>query len=247
MLLKNGYIRNLLFIDIETVPEAADYDLLPEEGQLLWERKYSLISRDESNPEDGYMQRAGIFAEFGKIVCISVGYFRYDSEAQKDFFRIKSFYGADEKQLLTDFIDLLNSAFCKRDTFHFCGHNIKEFDIPYICRRILINRLTLPEILDISGKKPWEIGDVDTLYLWRFGDYKNYTSLRLLAYVLGIPSPKDDIEGKDIATVFYTKNDIDRIVRYCQQDVITVARLLMRFRNEVDPLSVENIIYLSGE
>lgn len=218
-------IEKILFIDIETVPSYPSYDQVPASVKHFWDQKATFIKRGEEKSETIY-QRAGIYAEFGKIICISVGIVK--TKGGKPTIRIKSFFGHDEKQILVDFLDLLNKRL-KSPDFLFCAHNGKEFDFPYLSRRILINGLKLPDPLKINGKKPWEIPHLDTLDLWRFGDYKNYTSLALLASVFNIPSPKDDINGADIWKVYWKDNDLERIVKYCQKDVLTVAQLLISY------------------
>ncbi len=219
--------ENLFLIDIETVPQ---YPLLvdvPEEVQQLWSEKARLLKdSDRLSPEELY-ERAGIYAEFGKIICISMGYFHQSSGGLK--LRIKSIYGDNESTLLQEFARLINSG--DRQRWGFAGHNIKEFDIPYLCRRMLINGIELPKSLDVAGLKPWEVNFIDTLHLWRFGDMKNYTSLKLLAHCLGIPSPKQDIDGSQVAEVYYVDGDLERIVSYCQRDVLTVAQLLLKMKS----------------
>ncbi len=215
-------IEKILFLDIETVPAYSAYTEVPEEIKCFWDKKAAFIKKAEETPDITY-QRAGIYAEFGKIICISVGIIK--NKGGKSTIRIKSFSGHDEKQVLADFLDLLNKRL-KSPEFLFCAHNGKEFDFPYLSRRILINGLKLPDPLKTNGKKPWEIPHLDTLDLWRFGDYKNYSSLELLASVFNIPTPKDDINGSDIWSVYWKENDLERIVTYCQKDVLTVAQLL---------------------
>lgn len=244
MLLKNGQLRNLLFIDIETVPQYSSHDQLPNEWQTLWNEKQQIYKNIEGSAAENYLNRAGIFSEFAKVVCISLGYFHYQRELRADVFRIKTFAAENEKQLLMDFAKLIHDYF-DADKFQFCGHNIREFDIPFLCRRLMINHIPLPDMLDVSGKKPWELNDIDTLHLWRFGDHKNYTSLKLMAAALGIPSPKDEIEGKDICHEYWIKKNLEGIVHYCQKDVITVARLLMRFRNEPELLQEKDVIFVN--
>lgn len=234
-------IYDLIFIDIETVPQFSAYEHLSNSIKELWAAKHSFLKNDKENSEEGYLKRAGVYAEFAKIICISIGYFRLDKETRQKTFRIKSFSGDDEKALLKEFVSLINKNF-DPERFHFCGHNIREFDIPFICRRLLIQQLKFPDSLDVSGKRPWEMFDVDTLQLWKFGDYKHYTSLKLLAEVLGIPTPKDDIEGKDVCRVYWKENGLNRIVEYCQKDVVTVARLLLRFKGDIELLNEEDII-----
>jgi uncharacterized protein YprB with RNaseH-like and TPR domain len=220
-------IRNedILFLDIETVPQYASYDEVPEPIKKLWDHKAERISKDEKKPPDELYERAGIYAEFGKIVCISVGFFN------KDKFRVKSFYGHDEKLLLSEFADLLSKDYFRSNKL-LCAHNGKEFDFPYIARRMLVNKIKLPALLDQPGKKPWEVPHLDTMEMWRFGDYKNYTSLELLASIFGLPAPKDDIRGSDVARVYWQQGDLDRISIYCEKDVITIARLFLCYRNE---------------
>jgi len=220
-------LPNILFIDIETVPQHQHFSDLPEETQHLFADKTQYQRKDEISAEEFY-HKAGIWAEFGKIICISVGYFTI-KDAKRQF-RIKSFIG-EEIDILLDFNQLINSHF-SNPAFVLCGHNIKEFDIPYLCRRMLINSITIPEKLQLFGRKPWEIPHLDTLELWKFGDYKHYTSLKLLTNVLGIPSPKDDIDGSEVKDVFYLENDIKRIKTYCEKDVIAVAQILLRLRGE---------------
>lgn len=216
-------LNQLLFIDIETVPEIELFSDLDSETQQLFAEKTAYQRRDEYTPEDFY-QKAGIWAEFGKIICISVGYFaKFDSERQ---FRTTSFYG-NEKKILQDFTNLLSTRFANRELF-LCGHNLKEFDLPFICRRLIINNLPIPSILNSLGKKPWEIKHLDTMELWKFGDYKHFTSLKLLCKVLGIPTPKDDIDGSKVAEIFYKEKNIDRIIIYCEKDVIAVAQIILK-------------------
>jgi len=225
-MLENIHIENLIFLDIETVPQLPSFDDLAEENKKLWEKKSAFFRSEEQTPSDVY-QRAGIYAEFGKIICISVGLV-YQEEGQKKI-RLKSFASKDELRLLTEFSLLLKSLSAKKNYF-LCAHNGKEFDFPYIARRMLINGLELPQILDTAGKKPWEVSHVDTMELWKFGDYKNYTSLELLAFIFGIPSPKNDIDGSMVAKVFYEDDDLPRIAKYCERDVVTIVQLMLKFR-----------------
>ena len=232
-------LTNLLVIDIETVPGVPDFQLLPENWQALWQDKISKTMPENISPGESYLQKAGILAEFGKIICISTGFF-YNDEKGNLCFKLKSFSGDDEAAVLTAFADLLSTFRDKRGIFSIAGHNLKEFDIPYICRRMLIQNIPLPEYLQLSGKKPWETNLVDTMELWKFGDYKNYVSLKLLAAVLGIATPKDDIDGSMVKDVYYGEKNLPRIVTYCQKDVVTVANIILRFRN-LPYLEKENI------
>ncbi len=220
-------LPNILFLDIETVPQLEFFTDLPEEAQQLFADKTQYQRKDDVTPEEFY-NRAGIWAEFGKIICISVGYFTIKNAERQ--FRTKSIIG-EEKQLLEEFNDLVKTHF-SNPAFVFCGHNIKEFDIPYMCRRMLINGINIPEKLQLFGRKPWEIPHLDTLELWKFGDYKHYTSLKLLTHVLNIPSPKEDIDGSEVRNVYYNEKNIERIAKYCERDVVAVAQIFLRMRNE---------------
>ncbi len=220
---------NILFLDIETVSAYPDYSQLSDKRKELWEKKMKYSIENEKLDASVLYKRAGIYAEFGKIICISVGLFY--SKAGKTKFRIKSFFGDDEKALIQGFNDLLNQKY--NSTEHYlCGHNGKEFDFPYIARRSLINGIKLPVLLDIAGSKPWEIKHLDTMELWKFGDYKHYTSLALLTEIFNIPTPKDDIDGSEVGRVYWEEKNIKRIVEYCQKDVLAVAQLFLRYRGE---------------
>ncbi|GAA4235604.1 3'-5' exonuclease [Postechiella marina] len=231
-------LENILFLDIETVPETQYFSDLDEVKQELWASKTQYQRKDEYTPETFY-DRAGIWAEFGKIVCISVGYFSFSRNERH--FRVTSFYG-DEIKILNDFKALLNSHF--NEAKHLlCAHNGKEFDFPYIARRMIIKGIEIPYKLNLFGKKPWEVPHLDTLELWKFGDYKNYTSLKLLTNVLGIPSPKDDIDGSEVARVYYEENEVERIIVYCEKDTIAVAQIFLRLRGD-ELLDNEEIIHI---
>jgi 3'-5' exonuclease len=233
-------IENVLFLDIETVPAFPQYSQLSERMQKLWNKKserlsaYNATPEEAVSPEQMYM-RAGIYAEFGKIICISVGAFL------KGELRIKSFSGHDEKALLVEFAELLNKRY-NRPEHLLCAHNGKEFDFPYMARRMLVLGIPVPQILDLSGKKPWEVNHLDTMELWKFGDYKNFTSLDLLAAIFDIPTPKDDIDGSQVGDVYYKENDLTRIVHYCTKDVLTVAQIFRRYRGE--PLFEEKSVVI---
>lgn len=220
-------LGNILFLDIETVPFYEDFQQLDEDSRELWAQKTAYQRKDEFTPEDFY-ERAGIWAEFGKIVCISVGYFVLKGDIRN--FRVTSFFG-EETRLLHDFSNLLQNHFAGPQ-YLLCGHNAKEFDIPYIARRMIIHGIALPEKLNLFGKKPWEVPHLDTLEMWKFGDYKHFTSLKLLCKVLGVPTSKGDIDGSQVAHVFYVEKDIDRIVTYCEKDVIATAQVFLRMRRE---------------
>lgn len=228
-------LNSILVLDIETVPQYPSFKAVPEAIQKLWLRKAALLKRTEY--EDGLplYERAGIYSEFGKIVCISVGYLTGKNKERK--FVLQSFCGDDETALLVDFCFMLKDF---DDDVILCAHNGKEFDFPYLCRRMLINGIRIPSALQLSGKKPWEINHLDTMDLWKFGDYKHYTPLNLLASVFNISDPKDDIDGSEVNDVYWKKNDLVRIEEYCMKDVITVMQILLRMRGE--PLLSEDEI-----
>lgn len=232
-------LEHILFLDIETVPEAENYSDLSPLKQQLFADKTAYQRKEDFTPEEFY-ERAGIWAEFGKIVCISVGYFRLNGTERQ--LRLKTFHG-EEKDLLIEFKQLLESHFYH--PYHLlCAHNGKEFDFPYIARRMIILGIALPNKLQLFGKKPWEIPHLDTLEMWKFGDYKHYTSLKLLTEILHVPSPKDDIDGSEVAKVFYQEKNIDRIITYCEKDVVAIAQIFLRYRQE--ELLEENEIKVVG-
>ena len=222
-------LEKILFLDIETVPQVYSYNDVDEKAKELFNSKVRFKLNDTNTFEDLYNERGGIFAEFGKIVCISVGFVRENNMERS--IRLKSYYHEDEKTLLNQFKSLLESHY-NSPSHVLCGHNAKEFDFPYICRRMLINGIELPNTLNISGKKPWEINHLDTMELWKFGDFKAYTSLALLCHVFEIPTPKDDISGADVARVYYEENDLERIARYCEKDVAALIQLFLRMKGE---------------
>ncbi len=229
-------LESILFIDIETVAASSDYQGLSERMKYFWDKKAQHLQKsEEDNPENLY-SRAGIYAEFGKIICISVAYIR------EQRVRIKSFYGDDEKLLLEAFTTLLNTYY-NGSHHRLCAHNGKEFDFPYICRRMLIHKIKLPSILDVSGKKPWETTFLDTMEMWRFGDYKQYTSLDLLASLFGIDSPKDDIDGSKVNDCYWKEKALERIKTYCEKDVLTVVQLYVSYYGK-NLYRAEDILYV---
>jgi hypothetical protein len=236
-------IENVLFLDIETVPQCADFCLLDEAMQHLWEQKAAPMCKDGQTPGNIY-ERAGIYAEFGKIVCISAGFVYHLADGQPAF-RLKSCFGDNEPELLVNFSEVINRFRMQHHNMSLCAHNGREFDFPYIARRMLINGISLPAVLDVAGKKPWEVPFLDTMELWRFGDYKSYTSLKLLTHVFDIPSPKDDIDGSQVASVYWQEKDLPRIVRYCEKDVLAIAQLLLRYKG-MKLIAPENISSMTG-
>ena len=229
-------LEKILFLDIETVAQRPEFSQLDDDFKKHWEQKAKFLAKEDETAESIY-ERAGIYAEFGKIVCISVGFILIENGIKT--LRLKSYYNDDEKTLLIDFFELLNKHYTGRDHL-LCAHNGKEFDFPYIARRGLINGISIPAILDMAGKKPWEVPHLDTLQLWKFGDYKHYTSLSLLTSIFNIPTPKDDIDGSMVNEVYWKDKDLDRIANYCQKDVVALTQLFLRFRNE-NLIETENI------
>ena len=224
-----NYFFDLLLIDIETVPQVPAFNQLTAEWQKLFSDKISKTVPENQNIEDSYRQKAGILAEFAKVICISTGFF-YADKSGNICLKMKSIYGDDEESVLNEFIELVKKFSAHNRNFKFAGHNIREFDIPFLCRRMLINNIDLPQSFQLQGAKPWEINMVDTLQWWKFGDYKNYISLHLLANVLGIPTSKNDIDGSMVQDVYYLEKDINKIVAYCQRDVVVVAQVLQKFK-----------------
>lgn len=227
---KTTNLSNLMVIDIETVASYATFEELPEVLQSLWEKKAARVSPDDT-AKDTFEERAGIYAEFGKIIVIGIGFFttQKDENGQEEqVFRVKSLASDNEKQLLEEFIKIVEK-FGKN--LQFVAHNGKEFDFPYLCRRMIINGLDIPYSLDISGKKPWEVNHIDTMNMWKFGDYKNFTSLSLLAAVFGLATSKDDIDGSEVNRVYYKEKDLNRIAVYCTKDVILTGQLFLRMQN----------------
>lgn len=223
-MLKNIPIDRILFLDIETVPQYETWEEIPEVEQNLWEKKTQWQRNEDMLAEDFYPQRAGIMSEFGKIICITVGM------ADGDYLKLKSFAGHDEKKLLIEFGEIFNSK--RLQNVILCAHNGKEFDFPWIARRFLINGMQPPLPFRLYGKKPWEIPHLDTMELWKFGDYKSFVSLELLAHIFGIPTPKDDIDGSMVASIYYIEKDLPRIIKYCEKDVLTLANVFRRMRQE---------------
>jgi 3'-5' exonuclease len=233
--MQNIRLENLLLIDIETVSESAGFETLSEEWKMLWQEKVQRNLPEGVSAAEFYPQRAGVMAEFAKVICISIGYFK--KEGTSYILRVKSFFAADEKKLLQDFLATLAQLEANNNKWSFTGHNIKEFDIPFICRRLVINNLAIPPVLDFQNMKPWETNMVDTFQYWRFGDYKHFTSLKLLAAALKVPSSKDDIDGSMVGAVYWSQagkgreEQLQRIVTYCQKDVVTTGNIVLRFKN----------------
>lgn len=228
--MENVPLENLFLIDIETVSEKPHYHHLDDRWKALWETKIGRTLPPNVTAEEYYPMKAAIMAEFAKVVCISFGYFNREGNGWQ--LRIKSICNEDEQQLLSEFVQTLDKIHDHHARWIFTGHNIREFDVPFLCRRLLVNGIPLPDCINFQNKKPWETPVLDTLHLWRFGDYKNYTSLNLLAAVLGVPSPKDDIDGSQVGEVFWKQKDLNRISVYCEKDVATVANIILRLKGQ---------------
>jgi DNA polymerase elongation subunit (family B) len=230
-------IHHILFLDVETVSQQPRFELLDSHGRELWQHKIGFMARRDDHPweEEEYAQtyrdKAAIYAEFGKVIVISAGII-HGNEQTGFSLRIKSFYGDDERDVLTQFVSVLEKNFNDPVSHMLCGHNIREFDIPYLCRRMTAHGIALPSLFNIAGKKPWEVKYIaDTLEMWKFGDHKNYTSLDLLAYTLGIPSPKGEMDGSKVGQYYWEENALEEIKRYCEKDVLTVAQVYLRMHH----------------
>ena len=221
-MIDNLNLNNLYFIDIETVPQSENYFDVPENLKKHWDKKAERLKKSEDEQNEDTYRQAGIYSEFGKIICISVGYIIKDNLGTNKI-RVKSFADDNEKELLKSFADLITMK-----PRNFCGHNINEFDIPYICRRLLINGIKIPECLNLYGKKPWEVQNIDTMALWKFGDFKSFTALDLLATILDVPTSKDDIDGSQVFDIYYKEKNLERIKIYCEKDVVCTANVLLK-------------------
>lgn len=233
-------IENILFLDVETVPLTYKYNDLGTYEKYLWDSKVKHLEKENVLASDLYAEKAGVYAEFAKIVCVSTAIVYKEKGKRK--LRVKSFYSHDEKDVLADFSKLVSTHF-NNDNHYLCAHNGREFDFPFLCRRLLVNNMKLPGILSVNGKKPWETHFLDTMEMWRFGDYRSFTSLELLTHLFGVPSPKDDLKGEDVKHVYYKDGDLERISRYCKKDALTVAQLFLKYRNE-PIIPQEDIIFV---
>lgn len=243
-------LKDVLFIDIETASMASSYASLTSDLQRLWMQKSRYIHErskdsdqdlDESFASKYFEEKSAIYAEFGKVVCISMGFLNKNADNRR--LRIKSIYGDDEAKILLDFSKLLASHFNDPYSHYLCGHNIREFDIPFLCRRYLVNNITLPNLLQVSGLRPWQVNYlIDTLNMWKFGDYKHYCSLDLLCHVLSIPAPKSDMSGSDVSQAYF-HGKIEEIRHYCERDVVATARLFMRL-SSLGTIDDEDVLFL---
>lgn len=237
---ENGHMnsmQHILFLDVETVSQQPMFEAMNDHGRNLWKQKIGYMARrdDREWEEDdfarSYKDRAAIYAEFGKVIVISAGIITQTDDNILNL-RIKSFYGDEERNVLESFASILHKNFHDPNMNVLCGHNIREFDIPYLCRRYSVHGISLPPLLNIAGKKPWEIKYVaDTLEMWKYGDHKNYTSLDLLAYTLGIASPKETLDGSKVGHCYWEEKDLEKIKQYCERDVVTVAQVYLKLNN----------------
>ncbi len=263
-ILRSVDLTRVFFVDIETAPGRADFAEHAPRQQQLWttfcEKRHAKELEAGQTPADLFA-RAGLYAEFGQVVCISVGYFRLEADGGLRFY-VKSFASTDECEVLHGFATALGErrpygtklamATTRehdnpRECGHFlCAHNGREFDYAYLGRRMMICGVPLPKMLDISGYKPWELPHLlDTMDLWKFGDGKGYTALNLLAGVFNIPSPKDDIDGSQVGRVFWTEGQagVERIATYCEKDVITTARVYLHYAGQSALWDDDRVVY----
>lgn len=239
-------LNHILFLDVETVSQHPTFDLLEERTRSLWQQKIGFMARrddhewQEADYAQTYVDKAAIYAEFGKVIVISAGIIHQQENVPA--LRIKSFYGHDEAEVLMQFASVLDRNFNDPNLHILCGHNIREFDIPYLCRRMTAHQIPLPVLFNITGKKPWEVKYIaDTLELWKFGDHKNYTSLDLLSHTLGIASPKDEMDGSLVGKYYWEQQALEEIKKYCEKDVVTVAQVYLRLLN-LPLLSEEQVV-----
>ncbi len=231
--------KNILFIDIETVSAEESFSNLKPRMQKLWERKAQFLKNDKGiSIDEMYFDRAAIYAEFGKIIVVGVGFFYWDDQNNLCL-KVKTIIGDTEKQLLEELKKLLDERFKSKD-LALCAHNGKEFDFPYLCRRMLINEIKLPKALDFSGKKPWEVPHYDTLEMWKFGDKKQFTSLEMLATLFDIQSSKTDMSGEEVNTTFYNEKNLKKIREYCLEDVIALAQIFLKL-NAINDININHV------
>jgi 3'-5' exonuclease len=237
------FLKDLIFLDIETVSEKLSFSDLSEKMQHLWVKKSIYLKNDDGlSAEELYAERAGIYSEFGKVIVISIGAFYNDKKGKLNL-RIKALSNDNEKELLEEFNNTMKEKLDEKK-ITLCAHNGKEFDFPYLARRMVVNRIGIPGFLKLSGKKPWEINHIDTLELWKFGDRKSFTSLELLTSILDIPSPKEDMDGSMVSKVYYQDNDLEKIASYCNRDVEATAQLYLRL-SDMEILSSDNIHFVN--
>jgi DNA polymerase elongation subunit (family B) len=243
-------LQHILFLDVETVSQYREFETLDEHGKQLWQQKIGFMARRDDHQwvdedyAESYKSRAAIYAEFGKVIVISAGIIT-NLEDETPNLRIKSFYGHNESEVLEAFSSILQKNFHDPNIHILCGHNIREFDIPYLCRRFVVHGIEIPSLINISGKKPWEVKFIaDTLELWKYGDHKNFTSLDLLSYSLGIPSPKTVMDGSMVGQAYWADDRLEEIKQYCERDVVTVAQIYLRLHNL--PMLTEEQVVLTN-
>jgi DNA polymerase elongation subunit (family B) len=196
-----------------------------------------------------YNNKAPLHPEFGKIVCISIGYIdgeipeKIEDKPEVELkLKLKSFYGHDEVKLLQDFLNATKSAITNavNPTYHLCGHNIMNYDVPFIAKRFIINGLKLPAMFDLDGKKEWNLPYfIDTRNVWKFNVYDSNCSLDLLCNLFDVESSKEGgISGKDVRDVFYIENDVQKIAMYCEEDVRALAQVYLKMKSLQNKLTV---------
>jgi len=223
-------INKLLFLDIETVGIEEDLDSLhitfPHLSKMWGETGYDYCKRRYPNEDlysnEMFIKKAALLPEFGKIVCASVGFISPNGQIKLD-----SFVG-DEKDILGNICELFNSV--DKLGFKICGHNIKNFDLPYIGKKMLVHGITLPKILPTYNDKPWETKVVDTKEVWGFNSYIGLSSLDLICASLDVESPKNgDLKGDLLHQFYYSeKKDINKIKEYCEKDVEATIKLVKK-------------------
>ena len=219
-------LKNLLFLDIETVSCVPGYQGLDEQLRLLWDKKAAVLGATEPQAiSELFFEKAAIYAEFGKVVAIGLGYITFDDH-EEPMLHIKGLSNHDEKALLQTLWEFLEAK-CQQASWRLCAHNGKEFDFPYLCRRMLVHGIPLPQVLNIAGKKPWEVNHLDTMEMWKFGDKKSFTSLDLLAALFKVKSSKGLMDGSKVNHCYYVDNDLDKITAYCMQDVVVTAQIFL--------------------
>ena len=224
-------LKNIVFFDIETAGSHESLDALQEDNPLLatlWSKRCEYLrEKFEENKdltdEELYLNKAALHPEFNRIVCASFG--RIAGDVDSTSMIIKSYSGDDESEIL----DGIDKVLTKFNKMNLCGHNIKRFDIPVMGKRFLINGKKLPKSLMIYDSKPWELPFIDTSDIWSFGAWQEgFASLELIAASLKVPSPKDDIRGEDVHSVFWESSEHSRIAEYCAKDVKVLGDIMLK-------------------
>jgi len=222
--MKDIPIESIIFLDIETVSLFPNLLLADDATKKEWARKIM-----KTNPtitpallDDTYKEQAALHPEFSFITCISVGMVKGGKVYIKNIFG----FDHDEERTLEIFCETMQKIIEKMERLQpkLCAHFGKGFDYPFISKRMLVHGMTIPNILDSYGKKPWEITNLDTHEIWKMGGF-NSASLSAIAHAFGIPSPKDDIDGSQVGHVYWVDSKIDRIATYCAKDVFALINI----------------------